>query len=97
MRKNKEHETITERTFIKPKISLQECKAILNKNGQKYADEEIIEIRNDLLVLIEIDYFYFLKCMQKEGEQNESKETEVKIIHLNADEANRIDEFRNAG
>ena len=90
MKRNETHVTINGKAFIKPQISIQECKAILNKNGQKYTDEEIIEIRNDLLVFVEIDYYYFLKCMkaeaeqetQKLNEQNEQPGIEVKILTM---------------
>lgn len=94
----KRDEIINGKAFIKPQISIQECKAILNKSGQKYTDEEIIEIRRDLLILVEIDYHHYLKCMkseaeeeiQKQSEQDQQKETEVKIITMksNEDESN---------
>lgn len=86
----KRDETINGKAFIKPQISIQECKAILNKNKQKYTDEEIIEIRNNLLVLVEIDYHHYIKCLKAEAEretvqpneQNKQKETEVKIATM---------------
>ena len=36
------------------RISLTECKKILNKNGNHYTDNEIIEIRNWLYFISEI-------------------------------------------
>jgi hypothetical protein len=36
------------------RISLSECKRILNKNGNNYTDNEIIEIRNWLYFISEI-------------------------------------------
>ena len=36
------------------RISLTECKKILNKNGNHYTDNEIIEIRNWLYFMSEI-------------------------------------------
>jgi hypothetical protein len=36
------------------RISLTECKRILNKNGNHYTDNEIIEIRNWLYFISEI-------------------------------------------
>jgi hypothetical protein len=36
------------------RISLTECKKILNKNGNYYTDNEIIEIRNWLYFMSEI-------------------------------------------
>ena len=37
------------------KISVFKCKEILNKNGNKYTDEEIKEIRDFLYVLVDIN------------------------------------------
>jgi hypothetical protein len=86
----KRDEIINGKAFIKPQISIQECKAIVNKNGQKYTDEEIMEIRSNLLVLVEIDYHHFFKCMRSEyeklNEQNEEPETEVKIVTMKRNE-----------
>lgn len=36
------------------RISITECKKILNKNGNHYTDNEIIEIRNWLYFISEI-------------------------------------------
>jgi hypothetical protein len=36
------------------RISLTECKKVLNKNGNHYTDNEIIEIRNWLYFISEI-------------------------------------------
>lgn len=36
------------------KISLTECKRILNKNGNAYSDAEILAIRNWLYLIYEI-------------------------------------------
>ena len=74
MKKEERDETIVGgRAFIKPKISIAECKAILNKKEEKYTDEEIRQIRDDMLILVEIDYFHFLKCMKREAEEEELK------------------------
>lgn len=89
MEKNKTSEVINGKAFIKPQISIQQCKNILNKNEQKYTDEEIVEIRNNLLILVEIDYYHFLRCMKMEQEtqmQNEQVEKEVKVIAMQKNE-----------
>lgn len=41
------------------KFSLSECKRILNKNGNHYTDQEIIEIRNWLYLISEISLLSF--------------------------------------
>lgn len=41
------------------KFSLSECKRILNKNGNHYTDQEIIEIRNWLYFISEISLLSF--------------------------------------
>jgi hypothetical protein len=42
-------------------ISLSKCKSILQKDGSVYTDEQIIEIKNFLYKLAEMDYSIFLK------------------------------------
>ena len=37
-------------------LSIDECKRILNKNGQKYTTEQISEIRDTLYKLAEVIY-----------------------------------------
>lgn len=84
----------------KPKISLQECKTILNKNGEKFSDEEVKEIRDFLYALIEIDYFHFQRFVKAKAEQQmETEESEKggKVIQLNADENSDTKEFRQTG
>lgn len=41
------------------RISLTECKKVLNKNGNHYTDNEIIEIRNWLYFISEISLTSF--------------------------------------
>ena len=50
----------------KDKISLKECKTVLNQNGNSYTDEEILKIRDYLykLAAIEVEHF---KMMRDEG------------------------------
>lgn len=48
------------------KFSLAKCKAILNKDGSVYSDTEIIEIRDFLYKLADMDYEVFLKQQKRE-------------------------------
>ena|ERR1700752_2722131 len=82
----------------KSKISIQECKAILNKNGESFSDEEVKSIRDFLYTLIEIDYFHFQKYVKQKGEneiENLINESDRKIIQLN--EGGDSDELRQTG
>lgn len=49
------------------KISLKKCKAILQKDGSVYTDEEVSQIRDFLYMLAELDYKVFLKTQNKEA------------------------------
>lgn len=55
------------------RISLTECKKILNKNGNKYTDNEIIEIRNWLYFISEIA----LKCLEDNEAQQKLNNGEL--------------------
>lgn len=81
----------------KSKISLQECKAILNKNGENFSDEEVKSIRDFLYSLIEIDYFHFQKYLKAKTEQeiNLESDTDEKILQLN--ERDDLNELRQTG
>jgi hypothetical protein len=50
---------------IQKQISLNKCKAILNKNGKSYSDENIIAIRDFLIDLAQIDYDVFIYNEEK--------------------------------
>ncbi len=41
------------------KLSLEECKSILNTKGRNYTDEEIEKVRDYLYLLAEIECRYF--------------------------------------
>lgn len=59
------------------KISLSKCKSVLESDGSKYTDEEVLQIRDFLYMLAELDYKVYLK--QKQGEidlENEKQKTE---------------------
>jgi hypothetical protein len=49
------------------KMSLKECKAILNINGNSYTDEEILKIRDYLykLAAIEVEHFKMTRSVGK--------------------------------
>jgi hypothetical protein len=66
------------------KMSLNKCKSILQKDGSVYTDEEIIEIRDFLYKLAEMDYEVFLKLKKKE----ETFERENKEKTLNESNGN---------
>jgi hypothetical protein len=60
---------------IQKLISLSKCKAILNKNGKNYSDENVIAIRDFLIELAEIDYEIFIDNDQKKKlEKHRSKQ-----------------------
>ena len=54
------------------RISLTECKKILNKNGNRYTDNEIIEIRNWLYFISEIT-LEVLEAKQEREKTNNGK------------------------
>ena len=55
-------------------ISLSKCKSILQKDGSIYTDEQIIEIKNFLYKLAEMDFSIFLKQKQRDVEFKKTKE-----------------------
>ena len=57
------------------KISLSKCKSVLEKDGSKYSNEEILEIREFLYKMADLDYEVFLKqkIRDKESEEAEQK------------------------
>ena len=63
-------------------ISLARCKSILQKDGSVYTDEQVIEIKNFLFKLAEMDYSIFLKQklraleFKKLKEEQEAKQNE---------------------
>lgn len=56
------------------KLSLSKCKSVLDKDGSKYSNEEILEIREFLYKLADLDYEVFLKQKVRELEFAEAKE-----------------------
>lgn len=55
------------------KISLKKCKAILQKDGSVYTDDEVSQIRDFLYKIAELDYEADQKTKQKESVIEEEK------------------------
>lgn len=53
------------------KISLIKCRLILEKDGSRYSDEEVLEIREFLYMLAELDYEVYLRRKVKEKNQKD--------------------------
>jgi hypothetical protein len=58
---------------IVERISLQECKTILNSKEESFTDEEVLSVREFLYLLAEINHLAYL----------DSKVNDTKIIELN--------------
>lgn len=58
------------------KISLSKCKSVLEGDGSKYTNEEVLEIREFLYMLAELDYQVYLKQRQRELEFEKEKTEE---------------------
>jgi hypothetical protein len=56
-------------------ISLTDCKRILNRNGNFYSDEQILAIRDFLILLAELQYSHY------KSKQNETRD----IVHKSVD------------
>ena len=54
--------------------SLSKYKTILEKDGSVYTDEQVIEIKNFLFKLAEMDYSIFLKQKMRELEFKKMQE-----------------------
>jgi hypothetical protein len=86
--------------LIKPKISIEEFKKILNKNGDNFSDEELKEIRDFLYNIAEIDFLLYQQYIKEKAEElrlnNENKE-ETKIISLmNKEQEQNINYLKSA-
>ena len=68
LRKECEMEKVVE------KISLSKCKSVLEKDGSKYSNEEILEIREFLYKMADLDYEVFLKQKIRDKEFEEAKQ-----------------------
>ncbi len=86
--------------LIKPKISIEEFKKILNKNGDNFSDDEIKEIRDFLYNIAEIDFLLYQQYIKEKAEElrlnNENRE-ETKIISLvNKEQAQNTNYLKSA-
>ncbi|HET8963006.1 MAG TPA: hypothetical protein VFM99_03870 [Chitinophagales bacterium] len=52
-------------------MSLIKCRLILEKDGSRYSDEEVLEIREFLYMLAELDYEVYLSRKVKEKNQKD--------------------------
>jgi hypothetical protein len=71
--------------LIKPKISSDELKKILNKNGDNFSDEDVKEIRDFLYNIAEIDFLLYQQHIKEQAEELQSKNEIIqdgKIIPL---------------
>jgi len=56
------------------KISLSKCKSVLEKDGSKYSNEEVLEIREFLYKMADLDYEVFLKQKIRDKEFEDAKQ-----------------------
>ncbi len=54
-------------------LSFEKCKEILNKNGQKYTQDQVEQIRQFLCQLAEIDYENYLDIKRRKSEEMKGK------------------------
>jgi hypothetical protein len=64
--------------ILKEIMSLKKCKEVLNKNGNKFSDQQIIEIRDLLCLLAGIDYAVFIYNEKKNVQQSDDQNPEQK-------------------
>lgn len=57
---------------LKEKLSLQKCRAALEKSKDKYSDAEILAIRDYLYELAQVDYNVFMYNEWKDAEAEQS-------------------------
>jgi hypothetical protein len=63
----------------KEKISLGKCKSILESDGSIYSEQEIVEIREFLYLLAELDYDVYLKQKLRDNQFKNKKENDEKF------------------
>jgi len=61
------------------KISLNKCKTVLESDGSRYSNEEVMEIREFLYMLADLDYKVYLKQKQREYEFENDKQINEEI------------------
>lgn len=60
----------------KERISLGKCKSILESDGSIYSEQEIVEIREFLYLLAELDYDVYLKQKLRDNQFKNKKEND---------------------
>jgi hypothetical protein len=71
--------TEKENELLNKKVSIKSCREILYKDGNEYSEEELIEIRNYLFELAQIDYEVFIHNQNKEREFELKKENVIQL------------------
>lgn len=84
------------RQLIKPKISLEEFKKMLNKNGDNFSNDDVKEIRDFLYVMAEIDFIMFKEYMSDKEEQYLATQGEANIISLSKDKEENNEYLKSA-
>lgn len=77
---------------INGKLSLERCRKVLNRNGNNYSDEQILEIRDFLYAMATLDYLFFteqLPLIEKEEQNQKQNNHEEKSIPLHQGEYRR--------
>jgi hypothetical protein len=60
------------------KISLSKCKSVLESDGSKYTDEEVLQIRDYLYMLAEIEHEVYMRKRIREKEFEKEQQEEYK-------------------
>ena len=60
------------------KISLSKCKSVLESDGSKYTDEEVLQIRDYLYMLAEIEHEVYMRKRNREKEIEKEQQEEYK-------------------
>ena len=71
------------------KLSLAHCKKVLEQNGNKYTEEQVIRIREFLYVMATIDYMFFTEQYLKKLNQQNQNNHEQESIPLHQGEYRR--------
>lgn len=70
--------TADERSYTDPILTFGECKAILCKDGESYADEEIESVRQLILRLVQIEYMSIVRSNEKSDSNEDRRGTNYK-------------------
>ena len=78
-------ETEDKRITVGRKLSLEQCRKLLNRDGRNYSDRELLIIRDFLYTMASIDYIFFTGQYQN---QHSHEQTGIPL---------RQGEYRRAG